>query len=570
MSEQQKNIVLSDIFDAATLKTVPALLDNATGAWDELSAAIDNSAGAAQAMADTQLDNLAGDITLFQSALEGAQIAVSDALTPALRDFVQFGSQGLSELTEAFKSGDFGAVVDTFEGILTDGLNMLIEKLPQFISVGTDILLALVGGIVAVLPTLGTAAVEIINNLASGIADALPALIPAAYEAVMGFMMALTDPTNLGSLVDGAIALIMGLADGLIAAIPILAENAPVIIENLATALIENTPKLWDASLEITLALAEGLITNLPTILAAQGEIFAAILGALWDFAGTLLSWLGELGGNILSAIGSWLAETIVNIVAFIADLSANIQTFLSDLPNKIGYALGYALGKIIQFGVSALNWAITMPPKIIQSVVTWFMTLPGRLANALGRAVTSVIQFGVSMKEKATSAAKNTATGVIDSFTSLPGKLADIGGNIVKGLWKGINDMKNWVIDKVKGFGNSVLAGLKKALGINSPSKITAGYGGYLAQGLNLGFQKEMPKVRNGLLSDIKGMTAQMQAVVSLESGRLAANVSGGGNVTNSTVTNNTTYNPTLNIYQPVQSPAQVRRAMRKAMEMR
>lgn len=332
--------------------------------------------------------------------------------------------------------------------------------------------------------------------------------------------------------------------------------------------MIENTPKLLDAALEITLALAEGLITNLPTILAAQGEIFAAILGALWDFAGTLLSWLGELGGNILSAIGSWLAETIVNIVAFIADLSANIQTFLSDLPNKIGYALGYALGKIIQFGVSALNWAITMPPKIIQSVVTWFMTLPGRLANALGRAVTSVIQFGVSMKEKATSAAKNTATGVIDSFTSLPGKLADIGGNIVKGLWKGINDMKNWVIDKVKGFGNSVLAGLKKALGINSPSKITVGYGGYLAQGLEVGFNKEMPKIKSGILGDLKGMTGKMRAVVALESGRIAENTAG-GNVTNSHVTNTTNYQQKLNFYQPIQMPSQVARAARKALEV-
>ena len=53
-------------------------------------------------MAATQLDNLAGDVTLFKSALEGAQIAVSDALTPALREFVQFGTEGMSQLGEAF------------------------------------------------------------------------------------------------------------------------------------------------------------------------------------------------------------------------------------------------------------------------------------------------------------------------------------------------------------------------------------------------------------------------------------------------------------------------------------
>ena len=66
-----------------------ALLGTSAKRWDELTEAIDESEGAAQKMADTQLDNLAGDITLLKSAFEGLKISVSDKLTPAFRVLVQ-------------------------------------------------------------------------------------------------------------------------------------------------------------------------------------------------------------------------------------------------------------------------------------------------------------------------------------------------------------------------------------------------------------------------------------------------------------------------------------------------
>lgn len=488
MTTAEKTDIINTVFNKTDIKDVNALLATSADRWDELSAAIDESAGAAQAMADTQLDNLAGDVTLFQSALEGAQIALSDALTPAMREFVQFGSQGLSELTEAFKSGDFGAVVSTFEEILTEALNRIIEKLPQFISVGTDILLALVNGIISVLPTLGTAAFEIVNHLASSIADTLPTLIPAAYEAVMGFVIALTDPNNLSSLVDGAIALIMGLADGLIAAIPIMTENAPIIVENLATAIIDNTPKLLDAALKLMLALAEGLITNLPTILAAQWKIYSAILSALWDFAGTILNWLGELCGNVLSAVGSWFGNLIANVVSFTSNIAATIMSFMNDLPNKIGFALGYVLGSIVKFGANVVSWVKTDVPKIITSAVDFVAQLPGKIWNFLVQTISKIVQFGSDMKAKAVKAAADFVVSIVNGMKNLPSKMGEIGRNVVKGLWNGITNVKGWILSKIKGFGKSILSGIKSAFGIASPSKYTAEDGKYLVQGLAKG----------------------------------------------------------------------------------
>ena len=50
---------------------------------------------------------------------------------------------------------------------------------------------------------------------------------------------------------------------------------------------------------------------------------------------------------------------------------------------------------------------------------------------------------------------------------------MLDIGKNLVEGLWNGINDAKNWVLGKIKGFGESILNGIKSFFGIASPSKL-------------------------------------------------------------------------------------------------
>lgn len=89
LTGEERAEAMSKIFNKRDLKGIEALLTGASDGWDKVSASIDNAQGSAQKMADTQLDNLQGDITLLQSAWEGFQIEVSDGVTPALRLGVQ-------------------------------------------------------------------------------------------------------------------------------------------------------------------------------------------------------------------------------------------------------------------------------------------------------------------------------------------------------------------------------------------------------------------------------------------------------------------------------------------------
>ena len=111
MSEDERMNVMANIFDTRTIAAANALLQNSGDRFTELSEAITNSFGAASAMASTQLDNLKGDITLAQSALEGLSVTAYGTFSGSLRSGVQSFTSTISGLTDALgKAGLQGAI----------------------------------------------------------------------------------------------------------------------------------------------------------------------------------------------------------------------------------------------------------------------------------------------------------------------------------------------------------------------------------------------------------------------------------------------------------------------------
>ena len=88
MTSEQKSNIISQIFNKTDLASVNALLANTGETWDNLQNSITNSAGAAQQMANTQLDNLQGQLTILQSALEGLSISIGELLMPYIKQIV--------------------------------------------------------------------------------------------------------------------------------------------------------------------------------------------------------------------------------------------------------------------------------------------------------------------------------------------------------------------------------------------------------------------------------------------------------------------------------------------------
>ena len=100
LSEKDRIKAMAEIFDVRTIAGANALLNTSVERWNELRGAIDNSAGAAKRMADTQLDNLSGQLTLVKSGVEGAAIAFGNVMLPAIKRFVEW----LQDLTAKLNS----------------------------------------------------------------------------------------------------------------------------------------------------------------------------------------------------------------------------------------------------------------------------------------------------------------------------------------------------------------------------------------------------------------------------------------------------------------------------------
>lgn len=74
--------------------------------------------------------------------------------------------------------------------------------------------------------------------------------------------------------------------------------------------------------------------------------------------------------------------------------------------------------------------------------------------------------------------------------------EIKEAGLDLLKGLWSGIQDGGAWLWDKLSGWASDIVGDIKGFFGIQSPSKVFAGIGGYLAEGLGVGFEKEMDAV--------------------------------------------------------------------------
>ena len=83
-------------------------------------------------------------------------------------------------------------------------------------------------------------------------------------------------------------------------------------------------------------------------------------------------------------------------------------------------------------------------------------------------------------------------------AFADNKEEFISIGENVVRGVWEGIKKMAAWIAEKVRGFFNDVADEARATLGIASPSKVFASIGGYMAEGVGVGWDDEFSGVRN------------------------------------------------------------------------
>ncbi len=113
------------------------LMNASEEAFEKLTYAIENCDGAAASMAQTMQDNLAGQVTIFQSALEGLGISVYDKFGGALREAVGIFTDCISDMTDSVEGGELdesiSRLADSFKSAAAEFAGFISNNLPDFV-----------------------------------------------------------------------------------------------------------------------------------------------------------------------------------------------------------------------------------------------------------------------------------------------------------------------------------------------------------------------------------------------------------------------------------------------------
>lgn len=376
------------------------------------------------------------------------------------------------------------------------------------------------------------------DNLINGIANVAEQFLPKIAQVIesMANMMA----TKLPQLIQKLI--------------PILQTNLPKII----SAIMKLIPQLINAGIQLLTALLQGIAIALPTLIGEFPKMVTQIVNVIVQNLPMII----QAGFQILIGLIQGIVEALPQLIEMLPEIIQTIITVLADNYPLLVEAGIQVLTELIKGLIQALPYLITMVPEIIFKITeTLANNLPlifqsgieilKALINGIGSMIASVgakcLEVGAEVKAK---------------FDELPGKLIEVGTNLVKGLWQGISDTTSWILEKIQGFGSSVLDGLKAFFGIQSPSRVMRDQIGVnLAKGIGVGFEEEIPEVQKQIQNSIDDLsTSGFNATING-----SANAQAGGKTVTINQTNN--YAATHSRYELYKSKQDTAAAVKLAL---
>ena len=411
-----------------------------------------------------------------------AKNALGTVLLPVLTSMATEGNALLGEFTNGIldANGDISKMSDVIGDILPKVLDMIMEFLPELLEIVGEIVGSLAEAIIDNLPVIIDTASEIIFALLEGLIAALPQIAEGALQLVMALVEGILN--NLPMLLNAALQAVVTLATGIANALPTLGPTLVQVVIQIVQTLIDNLPMILDAALQLIMGLAQGILNALPVLIAALPEIINGIITFLLDAIPQII----ETGIQLLTSIVAALPDIIIAIVEAIPQIIDGI----------IKAVLG-AIPQIIQAGIDLLISLVQALPTIIVTIVEAIPKIISGIVNAVIGNIDKIIMAGVelfvSLIEnlptiivEIVKAVPQIIAGIVKAFGSLMGEIVNIGGNIVKGLWEGIQQLASWLWDKVSGWISSIWDGICDFFGIHSPSDEMAWVGEMLVKGLS------------------------------------------------------------------------------------
>lgn len=546
LTKAQQAEYAAAIFGQESMAGMLAIINASDKDFDKLTESINNAGGTAQNMADTQLNNLSGQLIILKSTLESIAISIGEILMPYVRDFVS-GLQSVAEwLNNASDSQKRFAVTVAAIAAAIGPILLIGGKIA-----GAIANLMKLGSIISGLFAEGGAfagAGAAIAGLAGPIAIVIAAIVGlvAAWKTNFGHIHEYTSDAveSIKGIFESLKNIITGVASGAMGILRSAWESDFLGIQEIVTFFGTTFENVFEQILD-TIATALEIINQL-----LQGdfqgafETFTSFLQGTWERIQEIFSTFGAAISEIWTQIWTTVSEFFISIwdsivqliqekftqivqfftvtlpagitagIQFLSQVPGMVAEFMAQLPETIGYYIGLALGNMAAWAVQMAEKARETGTNVIQAIVQFFTQLPGKIANFCSQAWSQFTAWASNMWNKAKETGQNVLNGVVQFLTQLPGKIAAVVQqalakfqSFVTGLpqkaKQGATEAKNAVVNglqslpgKLATIGAQAVAGLwngiKNALGTLKSNII--GFCNSVVDGFKAGFDSHSP----------------------------------------------------------------------------
>lgn len=226
--------------------------------------------------------------------------------------------------------------------------------------------------------------------------------------------------------------------------------------------------------------LAEGIVAFCEVVAVSGKAITGAITAVFLAILESIRMTTPEIISTLMFMLTSMVKALVTAIPMLVRAGFALLLGILCGIRDNIGQVVTTAVEVVVNF----INALATGLPQIIQAGFNFIIAFINGLANSIRVNNKRVIKAAGNLLDAFVDAAREWLTAGIK-------KVKQIGKDIVQGMINGIKAKIDKIGSIAKTLGAALLKGIKKFLGINSPSKEMEEVGMYSVAGLAKGLKK-------------------------------------------------------------------------------
>lgn len=382
--------------------------------------------------------NIVNAISVMQTEMGIAGTTAAEALTT-----IEGSANAAKAAWDNFLAGtgSVDELVDAVNTVAEVAVNNLSDIIPRLADTVPKAVEALVPTVMELGPVLFDAGKNVMEDFALGLVEVTHQLPRRAWEVVSKLMDGIQE--NAPSMITSGSELLTFFIDGITARLPYLVPKAVETVATLASSLVDNLPSIIEAGASLLQGLITGIVNSLPTLITEGPRI------------------INEFCSSIYSVIGEVIRLGLELIVSLVKGLWDNRHLIIENA-GQIFLAF---------LNVFSLSNLVSLGKNLINSLVKGIKTLASNPASTL----------------------KDLLTKAVNAVKNMDWK--GLGKNILDGIVNGIKKNVSKIVSALTSAAQGALNSVKKFLGIKSPStRFRDEVGKYMAQGIGVGFEKNIP----------------------------------------------------------------------------